>query len=226
MDYIWLIQNKEILKIFYGLIITLVCVAIVLRAHRLFLLSLYQGIRYFRNAFFFFGIAFFVRYVLGSFFNYFLISIFLTNIIFEFFIVMAGFFLLYSLLWKKIEIPGKHYISSLLNPIILLFYIMTMIIVFTDYIWQTFCLMFLSQIIIFLDTSIISYLNYKKNGKRHKFLKFYFLAMMLGLIVWAMNTITALFLNWDLRILFNVYIINMIIFLLFLYGVIKVTKIK
>jgi len=137
---------------------------------------------------------------------------------------MAGFFLLYSLLWKKIEGPKSPYHSSLFNTKIFLFYVMSFVIVALDYLWQTNYLMFYSQIILFSLASIISYINYRKNGRHHKFLKFYFIAMMLSLTAWLLNALAVLLLNWNQGILIIIYLLNMIIFLLFLYGVIKVTK--
>ncbi|MBT96688.1 hypothetical protein CMI49_01150 [Candidatus Pacearchaeota archaeon] len=221
--YSWIIENKELLKIFYGLIIALICFVIVLKTNKLFRLSLHKGIRYFRNAFFFYGIAFIIRYLFGAFFldnpNYY----FVINILFEYFLVMGGFFLLYSLLWKRFESSKTNYNSSLFNTKIFLFYFMSFIIVFLDYIWQTYYFMFSSQIIIFVLASVISYINYKKNGRQHKFLKLYFIAMILSLITWVLNFLVASFLDWNKGVLTNVYLINIVIFLLFLYGVIKVT---
>lgn len=227
--YDLIIQNKELLKIFYALAIGLICTIIVVKTNRLFQLSLHQGIRYFRNAFLFYGLAFIIRYLGGAMFfsSYLGSSYFFTiKILFEFFLVMAGFFLLYSLLWKKFEVVGKGAFSSLFNSKILIFYAMAFMIVVADSIWKTYSFMFFSQILLFFIAAIISYLNYKKNGKQHKFLKFYFVAMVLSLIAWMLNAVASLFLNWSQGILINVYVINIIIFLLFLFGVVKLTRVK
>ena len=223
-----LIENREIIKLIYGLLIGLICFIIVLRVDKLFRLSLHQGIRYFRNAFFFYGLAFIVRYVFGALIFYELIigkySLVVT-IIFKYFLIMAGFFLLYSLLWKKLEITNKNYYSSLFNPKITIFYIMALVIVFLDYFWQTHYFIFISQIILFTIASGISYLNYNRGKQEHKFLKFYFVAMILALAAWIFNSISAL-LEWNQGFLINSYLSNIIIFLLFLYGVINATRLK
>ena len=95
--YNFIVENKEIIKLFYGLVISLICFFIVFRTNKLFQLSSHQGIRYFRNAFFFYGIAFFARYLFGAIAHYGYITTytFTIKIIFEFFLVMGGFFLLY-----------------------------------------------------------------------------------------------------------------------------------
>ena len=222
--YSWILQNKEVIKIIYALIIVLICAIITLKSHRMFKLSLYQGIRYLRNAFFFYGIAFAIRYILGSNLlpfskNYSPI----IGILFGFFLIMAGFFLLYSLLWKKID-SSPHVISSLFNTRILIFYIMAIMLVLLDYLWNSFYFLFYSQIFVFIFAFAISFNNYKTKGRNRKFLKFYVLAMFLALIAWILNALTGLIFNWNPKTMISIYLLNVIMFLLFLFGIVKVTK--
>lgn len=225
MLYAWIIENKELLKFIYAVIIGIICFVIVIRTDRLFRLSFHQGIRYFRNAFFFYGLAFITRYFFGA--AYFFVNNFIYDLImggiFEFFVIMAGFFLLYSLIWKKFEIE-KGSFSSLFNLRIILFYALTLTIVLLDYLWQTYCFMFASQIILFIYASIISYANYKISEKKQGFLKMYFIVIILNLIAWLSNLVIANVFNWSQIGVINIYILNLIIFFLFLYGVISVTK--
>jgi len=220
----WIIQNKEIVKIFYGLIITLICITIVLKSNKLFRLSLHQGIRYFRNAFFFFGIAFIIRYLVGALVSYKIINLnfLIIKFLFEYFLIMAGFFLLHSLIWKKIE-SDQHPDNSLFNGKVAIFHIMALILALLDVVWHKYYFLFISQIILFAFISALSYLNYYEN-KKHKFPKFYFIAMLLTFAIWILNAVAPLFFNWNQGILVNIYLINTFVFLVFLYGVIKVTK--
>ncbi|MDP2628455.1 MAG: hypothetical protein Q8P15_00990 [Nanoarchaeota archaeon] len=222
--YNWVIQNKEMFKIFYGLIIALICFVIVLKTNRLFKLSFHQGIRYFRNAFFFYGIAFLFRYIFGAlaFYGYITYQ-FWIKMLFEFFLVMGGFFLLYSLLWKKIEPEHKPFYSSLLNFNIVIFYLMAIVIVVLDYLWKSYSFMFISQIILFICMSIVTGIKIKKDKGKHKFLKFYFTAIILILVAWILNSALQFF-AWSKGVLIDIYIINIIFFLLFLYSVIKITS--
>lgn len=215
--YGFIAQNKDLFRFFYSVVIALICFIIVLKTDRLFRISSHQGIRYFRNAFFFYGLAFIIRYILAMpvYFN-------LMRGVFEFFMIMGGFFLFYSLLWKKFE--GFKEASSLFNFRVFIFYDLAFIIVIFDYLWGGYNFMFLSQILLFAFASIISYGNYKRGGREHKFLKLYFIVMMLNFIVWILNFIFASFGGWRLRWMANIYVLNVIIFLIFLYGVIKVTK--
>lgn len=225
--YALIIQNKEMLKLIYALIIVIICFLIVLKTHKLFKISLHNGIRYFRNAFFFYGLGFTIRYILWFFFDleHSIEYDSLATLFFEFFLVMGGFFLLYSLIWKKFETykdPEPR--SSLLNPRILILYSFTIIIVILDFLWGFYHAMFFSQIIIFILASIISYSNFIEDKGEHKFPKFYFIAMLASLIAWGMNTLADLYLGWNKIVMINVYVLNMVVFLLFLYGVIKSTK--
>ena len=219
--YDLIIQNKEFLKVFYAFIIGIICLIIVLKTNRLFKLSSYQGIRYFRNAFFFYGLAFIIRYFFIEIPRY----IFLTQILFESFLIMAGFSLLYSLLWKRFEgdNDSDRNMNSLFNARFIIFYSLALIIAVLDYLWKTYYFMFLLQIIIFSYATSFSYSNYKKNTGK-EFSKLYFIAIALNFIAWFLNFIAATFFEWNQAIMINIYIINIVIFFLFLYGIFKLTK--
>ncbi|MFH1326685.1 MAG: hypothetical protein ABIH59_00985 [archaeon] len=217
---LFIIQNKEFFKAFYALVAILVSVLIVFKSHKLFRLSSHNGIRYFRNAFFFYGIAFVIRYFL----KFFIEESFIVNAFFEFFLVMAGFFLLYSLLWKRFESFAYKPFSSLFNARISLFYALAVVIVILDFLLKGYYFMFLIQILVFLYATILSYKNYKKDNYKHKFPRFYFLAMLLAFFAWILNALAAVYFEWNPLAMMNTYLLNSVFFLLFLYGIIKVTR--
>ncbi len=223
--YDWLIANKEWLKIIYALIILAICSIIGVRTNRLFKLSLHQGIRYFRNAFLFYGVGFFSRYFLLALASHYHEKIFalFSRFLFEFFMIMAGFFLLYSLVWRKFEKEGRATKSSLFNLGVLFFYFITLILVLLDLIWNFYYFMFFSQVILFFFASCLSCKNYLAKGKERGFLKFYFIAMLLGLIAWSLNAAVVLFFNYNQKIVIDIYLANLVFFFLFLYGIIKTT---
>ena len=217
--YSQIIANREFFMLAHTLIIGLICFIIVLKTDKLFRLSLHQGIRYFRNAFFFFGLAFISRYLLGTT----PITPSVLKIVFEFFLLMAGFSLLYSLLWKRLE-KKRTSISSLFNIKIGIFYLIALIIVTLDFLWGTYNFMFASQIIVFTYASIISAIKYKQSKTKKGFLKFYFLVMVLNLAAWIMNLIIATTFQWNRIGVINIYLLNLIIFIVFFYGVILATQ--
>lgn len=217
--YDLIVANREIFKLAYAFLIILICFIIVKKSHKMFKKSYYQGIRYFRNAFFFFGLAFFSRYFLKL-----LIPEAITTPLFEFFFIMAGFFLLYSLLWKRIETSLLGYSSSLFNRYILLFYLMTLVLVIFDFVIGGIYALFFSQILLFLILSIISFVKYYRAEKRPPFLKFYSIAMILLLIAWVLNFSALKFFENVTPFIIDVYILNIFFFLIFLFGVLKLTK--
>jgi hypothetical protein len=221
-DVVW--QNKEVFKLLFTIAVGLICFFIVLRTDRLFKISSHQGIRYFRNAFFFYGAAFIMRYILGQIH---LISnapqmySSIATGVFEFFLIMAGFSLLYSLLWRKFEPEGGIH-SSLFNTRFLIFYLLALTVVLLDYVWATYAFIFSVQIILFIFATAISYSNYQKSKDR-AFLKLYFIVILLNLIAWVANFLVATLFEWHTGGVIGIYILNLVIFLLFLYGVMKVT---
>lgn len=218
-----IIEYKWALEVCYALAISLICMVIVLKTDKFFKLSLHQGIRYFRNAFFFYGVAFVGRYIFGVFSDLNWNSAFVVGFFFEYFLIMAGFFLLYSLIWKKIESENETYLTSLFNAKIMVFHGLAIILAILDKSLQTYYFMFFSQMLIFAYASIISYKNYKKNvGK--EFPKFYFAATMIGLVAWTLNFLAASYFEWNQIMLIDIGLMNVMFFLLFLYGVVKVTQ--
>lgn len=224
--YSLIIENKYILELLYALAISLICLVIVLRTDRFFRLSLHQGIRYFRNAFLFYGLGFIVRYLFGVFSDSQIDYSFVLKFAFEYFFVMAGFFLLYSLIWRKIEYSKEEYASSLFNAKILIFHVMAVVIAVMDTLWQTYYFMFVSQILIFLFVSILSYVHFRKDKGKHRFPGFYFFITLIGLAGWVLNFLTESYFDWDHQLLIFVGIADILFFILFLYGVIRVTKQK
>jgi hypothetical protein len=223
----WVVQNRELVKLIYGLIVALICLIIVFKTDKIFRISLHKGIRYFRNAFLFYCVGFLIRYVFGS-------NLLFSNMgglynpilkaLFEFFMIMGGFFLLYSLLWKKIEAPRARYLSSLMNANILVLYLISIIIVSIDILYNSFYALFVSQIFLFTMAFAISFSNYLSKGKQRKFLMFYFIAMGLSLVAWGLNGLAALLLEWSMGVIITIYLINIIIFLIFLSGILNFTK--
>lgn len=219
--YSLILNNKIILEALYTLIIVAICMIISIKADRFYQISLHNGIRYFRNAFIFFGAGFLARYIFGLLSDLALNNLAIVKVAFEYLIIMAGFFLFYSLIWKKFA-SQKEY-SSLFNSKIIVFHFMALVLSIIDVVWETYNFMFFSQIIIFFYTTIISLTNLRNSEKR-KFLKSYFVGMLLVLSAWVLNFLAAEVFLWSPRILIGIGFINIAFFFLFLYGVIRNTK--
>jgi hypothetical protein len=226
MLFDWILTHGEILKIVYAMIICFICATIVLKTNRLFKLSDYQGLRYFRNSFFFYGLAFFIRFILGGISD--LSGNFLNTsyllVFFEFFIITAGFFLLYSFTWKYAEYKGNYY--SLFNPKAGIFYILAFLIAGLDYMFSTGFFMYASQIILFIVMGFISYSKLVSEKKKHKSMKYYFIVILLGLFAWILNMLLEYSPNLNKVIPAAVYSINILFFAFFFYVITKITRNK
>jgi len=220
-----LLSNKIFLEVIYSFIISFICLAISFKSDRYFRLSLHSGLRYFRNAFFFYGLAFFWKFCFAELTGLNSFSIFFSQFIFESLLIMGGLFLLYSLLWKKFN--PKPGFSSLINSKLIFLYLLSLVIALTDCLKGTYFLLFSSQTLIFLIAFILVLNTYKQKGNKPSFLKFYGLAIALGLIAWILNFATAFVFQWDLLLLISTGLLNIIFFLIVLLGILQVTnKIK
>ena len=224
--YSLILENKYTLELLYALAISLICGIIVVRTDRFYRLSMHQGIRYFRNAFLFYGIGFLIRYFFGVFTDLNLDYYYVLKPLFEYFFVMAGFFLLYSLIWRRFESAKEKYFSSLFNAKILIFHVMAVLIAVIDVLWQTYYFMFISQILIFLFVSILSFVHFRRDKGKHRFPGFYFFITLIGLAGWVLNFLAESYLNWDRQVLIFVGIADILFFILFLYGVARITRHK
>ena len=213
----WIVANKELFKVIYALIILFVCSFITIKADRLFKISDYQGIRYFRNAFFFFGLSIVARFILGPVQTTFpFIFGELTKLFFQFSVLVGTLFLVYSLIWKKIESQKKHH--SLFNLNALIFYLIALIVVGLESIFNNFLLFYIFEICFLLIILIISLKNSLENKKRSSFLKTYVIAIFIWIIAFLIESLKPIIGNSG-NVLISIYILNGIFFLLFLGGV-------
>ncbi len=234
--YDLIIANRELLKVFFTVVILTICAIIVFKTHKLFKFSFHQGIRYFRNAFLFYFLAFLTRHILTEIYDHGAVLVellsyaFVVKIVYEFFLVMAGFFLLFSLFWKRFE-KKESSVSSLFNLKIILFYGLALIIALLDYTWSTLYFMFLSQIVLFSFAGGACFIKYIENEKAGNFLKMYLLVIVLNLALWTINFIVLSSFHFSLESSswhqignIGVYSLTIITFSLFLYSVVRATK--
>lgn len=216
-----ILSNKEFLKMAYALIISFVCTLIVIKSDRLFKISDYQGIRYFRNAFFFFGLSIVFRFVLGSVntTNQEIYSIGI-KMLYEFFAIVGVFFLLYSLIWKKVETEKKHH--SMINLSALTFYLISLGIALFGFVYSTTIIFSIVQPFLFIVILAISFKNYLDSGREYPFLKVYLIAILTGLVSSILSIL--LFLERSEIMSMSIYGLNTLFFFIFLGGVISLSK--
>jgi hypothetical protein len=209
-------QLQNVVELIFASIIVFSSFFIYFRTKKLYDLTYHKGIKSFRDAFFYWGLAFFVRYLgyislqLPTHIRF--IATTISSLIFFYGLSMAGFSLVYSLIWKNL-IQGKFYllhITAIIISILNIFYVPN--------------LMFYSQFVILFYGIGISYSNYKKEGQKHKFLQLYFIGLILAFAGYMVNFLSDLIIPYFESIIFYSYSLTICVFLIFVYGVIKVVK--
>jgi len=192
-----------IVLLLHALIVILSCAYVYFKTWKIYQLTGHKGLLAFRNAFMFWGIGFFLQFVI-NFVSYSILWVSL-HFIFYYFITAAPLLLVYSLVWKELE--GKkqlflHLISLIVSALALYF---------GEWI------LFACVIAVLLYGANISYYNYQKAKKG--FSQLYFIALVLGLIGYAANYVADNYLSALPNIFFYLLALDCAVFLTFAYGV-------
>ena len=215
------------LEILYSFVIIVCSLMIYFGTKELYELSSHKGIKYFRLSFLFFAIAYFFRSFIKFIVMYFNIETIFnfspktfgilfgpaTMFVFMYFSAMAIFYLLYSVMWKKLEkSPNKIYLFHFFAFIISL-----ITIIFMNpfvYLWMN--LLLLSCVI------FIYYLS-RKQSKIKKSKHNLHIIYTLLFSFWVLNIIDILIPNFFKTSQLFIYLASIFLFLFMLYKVIKKT---
>lgn len=209
-------------EIIYSFIIILCSLMIYFGTKELYELSSYKGLKYFRQAFLFFAIAYFFRSIikfLVSFFNIRGIVEFPQRVfgimtgpvalfIFMYFSSMAIFYLLYSSSWKKFkENKNTIYVFHLIA-----FFIALLLVIFKNP-----TLYLILNLILLGITFFTIYIASNGKNKNHPFYKIYFLLTLF----WILNIIDILIPGVFQTTQILIYLASAGIFFAILYKVLK-----
>jgi hypothetical protein len=209
------------LEVLYSCVIIICSLMIYYATKEMYELSSYKGIKYFRQAFLFFAIAYFFRSFIKLVLIYFnaegilefsprIFGVF-TLFIFMYFSFMAIFYLLYSVMWKKWN--GNSRKIYLFH--ILAFVVSTIIISLRNpfiYLGLNF---FLLIIIVFIVYT--AYKSTKNKTKGHNLYAVYLLLF----IFWILNILNVLIPRFFQNLQLLIYLASSGIFLMILYKVLK-----
>ena len=218
-------HHRALIELVYALFVIVPSMIIFVRTRVLYAVSAHQGIRYFGNAFLSFAVAFSLRFVAnvyGSLLaeDWVLLPTALF-VLFEYVIALAGFYLVYSLVWKQFEIKGVRVCKSKVG----LLHALAILVAVLDFALSpvTQYFLFLSQIIIHGYAIVLSWANYKAAKRRRTFLQIYFIIMVLAFVGWTANFLGIFLIKIFPFIWLYLYGITATIFVLFLAGVLRVT---
>ncbi|MBT3691091.1 hypothetical protein HOG16_02510 [Candidatus Woesearchaeota archaeon] len=204
-------------ELIYAFIIIISSLMIYFGTKELYELTKYKGIKYFREAFLLFAIAFFFRSFIKSIMILFglsrphdfqllgIVSLF----IFLYTITLAMFYLLYSIMWKKWRKSPK---------IIYLFHILAILIAILSLITGNITIILLVNILLLILILSITYIAHKNPRKKGQSIHLIYVLLSLFLIL---NVIDILIPNFLQLYQLMIYLLSIGIFLLIFYKVLK-----
>ncbi|MDP3966306.1 MAG: hypothetical protein Q8Q04_02140 [archaeon] len=216
-----LFPNTFGIELIYSFVIIFCSLIIYFSTKKMYNISKYPGIKYFRESFLFFAIAYFFK----SFISFLLFifqfhevvefsSVFLGVITLFFFMyasTMAIFYLVYSIAWKNFR--ESSYTIPLIHVFVLI------ISAFSIFVREAGMLIIL-QILLFSFVAFRNFSSYRKLGKKKRASSIYIIYLLL-FIFWMLNLADLLVAGFGAVIELLVSMASIGIFLLILY---KVTK--
>ena len=211
-----------IVEFVYLAIIIFLCLLVYFKTREIYDLTLHRGIRYFRNAFLLFGIAYVFRFI-GVLSHIYKISFGLapgTHFVLGFVIStyassIAILYLAHSVMWKRIKLSkfNDKYLHHFIALAILII----------SFIANSFLIILIVQILLFIFILIMGFINYRKNKRKHT-LNLYAIYFALFLF-WILNFLTSAF-RFFFRIEFVLYVVSITLFILIAKKVIKIINHK
>jgi hypothetical protein len=211
-------------ELFYSFVLIVCSLMIYYGTKELYELSSYKGIKYFRQAFLFFAVAYFFRSVIKFILLYFGVNGIIdfspitfgatglvTQLLFVYFSSMAIFYLLYSVMWKK----WNHNSYK-----IYLFHIVALVIALVSILSRNpFVYLGLNIFLLFVVVFVV-YTSYQHKKNKKKGHNLYWIYLLLSAF-WILNIVDTLIPKFFQGFQLFIYLASTLIFLLILYRVIK-----
>ncbi len=211
-------------ELLYSFVIIMICLMIYYGTKELYDLSSYKGIKYFRRAFLFFGVAYFFR----SFIKFAVLYFDLNNLVdfpettfkfigaiiqflFIYFSSMAIFYLLYSVISKKLE--GK-------SNKILIFHLIALILALISILTRNYLVYLGLNLLLLAIIGVVVYISYQNKIKKARRNNLYVIYILWS-IFWVLNIIDALIPRFFMGFQLVIYLASTSVFLLILYKVLK-----
>ena len=209
------------MELIYSFVIIFCSLMIYFGTKKMYDISKYPGIKYFREAFLFFAIAYFFK----SFMSFMLILLgfhealefsgvvwgLLMLFVFMYASTMAIFYLLYSVIWKKIN--HKKFVIPIINLLAIALSIFSIAL-------RNAWLLIIVQVAVFAFIAIYNFISYKKLNNKKKLGSIYVIYMSL-FVFWILNLSDILISGFDPLVELLISFVSIGIFLVILY---KVTR--
>ncbi|MFH1332058.1 MAG: hypothetical protein ABIH63_02115 [archaeon] len=208
------------MELIYSFVIIVCSLMIYFGTKNLYELSSYRGIKYFRQAFLFFAIAYFFRSAIKFLMILFDRAIFdfsprflgvVTLFLFMYFSSMAVFYLLYSVMWKRWDGSSKK---------IYFFHLLAFVISFLTIASRRIEFHLALNLLLLVFVGIITYTSYKNTKDRKKGRQLYTIYFLL-FIFWVLNIFDIVVPSFFSTFKLLVYLVSLAIFMLILYKVLR-----
>lgn len=211
--------NFIIMELIFSTIVIVLALLIYFRTREMYLLTKHKGIRYFRNSFLFFGLAFFFRF----FFHLVMMSRIIdfgvphwimgaVSLTFTSYLsTMAIFFLVLSTLWKYTKSNALLYLAHAFAAVI---------VILVGY-FRTPEILGLAQLVLLIFAVVLSYMSYRES-KKHSQL---FMIYILMFIIWIFEILVLgpfRFLPFEFRMISS--LVTVVLFSIVYFKVIKWAK--
>jgi hypothetical protein len=218
------VQANISTEILYSFIIIICSLMIYYGTKELYELSSHKGIKFFRQAFLFFALAYFFRsFIKLILFHFNVRGLFsisprllnplvshITLILFMYFSTMAIFYLLYSVMYKKWNYKHRTYLFHIVAVFLAVFSVISR---------NPFSYLG-SNLLLLVFVLVGVYVSYKNSKKKTKGHNLYVIYILL-LFFWILNIIDILIPTFFQNFQLLIYLISSGIFLLMLYKVLK-----
>ena len=210
-------------EIIYSFIIIICSLMVYFGTKELYELSNHKGIKYFRQAFLFFAIAYLFRSIIKFFLVFFNIGrVFeftprglgiITLFLFMYFSSMAVFYLIYSVMWKKWNKDSN---------IIYLFHLLAFIIALVSIVSKSGLIYLALNVLLLIFIILVVFIAYNNSKNKKKRHNMYIIYVLLS-IFWILNILDILIPSFLQTFKLFIYLVSIVIFLLILYKVLTKT---
>lgn len=218
------LPNEIGVELLYSFVIVVCSLMIYYATKEMYELSSYRGVKYFRQAFLFFAIAYFFRYFIRFFLAFFnlreIVEIspmfvgWVSLFVFLYSSSMAIFYLLYSVMWKRWDHSKlKIYLFNFIAVVVALVGVSFRNIE-TDLILNLVLLVFISFVL---------FMAYKTSKNKQKGKNLYATYLFL-FIFWILNIIDILLPSFLQVYRLMIYLASILLFMVILYKVLKASK--
>lgn len=216
-----LFPNTFGMELIYSFVIIFCSLIVYFSTKKMYDISKHPGIKYFRISFLFFALAYFFKSFISFLFVFSgfrgiveFLSVFpgvTTVFLFMYTSTMAIFYLLYSIVWKKMA--EERFLIPLIHALVL-------VISFGSLLIKSAWVIILLQILLFTFIAIYNYVSYRKLPSKKKTGSIHVIYLFLFLF-WMLNLSDILIVNFSPFFEFLISLISIGIFLIILY---KVTR--